>query len=99
MALWICVVVFAGCGCGGGTVRGSAGSGQQAKVSEAGSGAKPSNPSCPKCKSSKGVIPIAYGLPSLELGESADRGEVVLGGCVVGDDSPEWHCKTCKKNW
>jgi hypothetical protein len=57
------------------------------------------NPSCVKCKSSKGVVPIVYGHPLLGLWESADRGEVVLGGCVVDDDSPEWHCKTCKKSW
>ncbi|MEY2467341.1 MAG: hypothetical protein QOF21_39 [Actinomycetota bacterium] len=40
-----------------------------------------------------------YGLPDPEwllLRESAD---VVLGGCCISDESPEWHCKACGHEW
>ena len=30
------------------------------------------------------VVPILYGLPTAEAGEAARRGELVLGGCIVG---------------
>lgn len=37
-------------------------------------------------------MPILHGLPSFEAFEAADRGEVVLGGCLVTDDDPEFAC-------
>lgn len=37
---------------------------------------------CPKCVSER-VVPIMYGLPSDELFEDWDRGEVELGGCCI----------------
>jgi len=51
---------------------------------------------CPECESAD-VVPIVYGLPAPELFASADRGEVVLGGCVVGfaGDDPTHACKAC----
>ena len=64
-------------------------------VSEAG---KRETPLCPKCGSSE-VVPIAYGMPGSELVEAYERGEVELGGCVVTDRDPEWHCKTCGHEW
>ncbi len=39
------------------------------------------SPTCPRCGSAS--IPIVYGLPSGELFEAADRGEVALGGCEI----------------
>jgi hypothetical protein len=45
---------------------------------------------CPRCGSAG--IPIVYGLPSHELFEAADRGEVALGGCEVFDEQPRWRC-------
>ncbi len=47
--------------------------------------------SCPRCGSP--AVPIVYGLPAGELFEAADRGEVVLGGCMVWDEQPEWACR------
>jgi len=41
------------------------------------------------------MIPIVYGLPSPDMGESAGRGEIAIGGCFVGDDSPAWKCTVC----
>ena len=55
-------------------------------------------PNCPSCKSDN-VAAIAFGYPGPEMSEAASRGEIVLGGCIVNDDDPEWHCKDCKHNW
>jgi hypothetical protein len=49
---------------------------------------------CPKC-GSLDVVPIMYGLPSLEAMDEETRGKIFLGGCVVGDRDPQKHCKAC----
>ena len=58
----------------------------------------PKPPPCPACGSSK-VVPIVFGEPTMETEEAAQRGEVVLGGCLVmGDGSePKWACRGCGK--
>ena len=38
-------------------------------------------------------MPIVYGYP--EPSEAYDRGEIHLGGCVVSEHMPAWHCKAC----
>ena len=48
------------------------------------------SPACPTCGYPSRSI--AYGLPSFELFQSADRGEVALGGCVIMPDSPDFAC-------
>jgi hypothetical protein len=54
---------------------------------------------CPQCQSPD-IIPIAYGLPSEELLESAQRGEVHLGGCVMFmHPMADQYCKTCEFSW
>ena len=55
-------------------------------------------PACPQCGAAA-VVPIVYGLPGEELAEACRRGEVVLGGCCITDDMPEWHCKACEHEW
>jgi hypothetical protein len=50
--------------------------------------------SCPQCGGRR-LIPIAYGLPGPELFEAAERGEVILGGCLVDDANPLWQCASC----
>ena len=46
-------------------------------------------------------MPIVYGMPTGELEEKADRGEVVLGGCCLAVDEkgrsidPKWACINC----
>ena len=53
---------------------------------------------CSKCQSVN-VIKITYGTPSLDDKEMIARiksGFVVLGGCVIDEDSPAYHCKNCK---
>lgn len=56
------------------------------------------NPCCPKCKS-KQVIPIQYGLPTLEQVQMARKGKLKDGGCEVEMGSPDWHCKNCRHEW
>jgi len=56
------------------------------------------NPKCPKCGADE-TIPIIYGLPTPDMGEKYARGEVILGGCMVTDGIPIWHCKGCKNEW
>ena len=48
---------------------------------------------CPKCNNN--LIEIIYGMPSSELFEAEERGEVMLGGCCISDDNPKYHCKNC----
>ena len=50
---------------------------------------------CPVCGAE--AIPVAYGYPTSGMADEADRGELVLGGCVVGlpDGDPSWACPSC----
>ncbi len=56
---------------------------------------KPRGPACPECGTNH-VVPIAYGYPSSETFEAAQRGELMLGGCMVGVGNPTHHCKACE---
>ena len=51
---------------------------------------------CPRCGSSVAVIPMLYGLPTMEALKAAEDGLLALGGCDVSDRDPEWFCVTCK---
>ena len=44
-----------------------------------------------------GRVPILYGYPSIETMEAMKRGDpdLVIGGCVVTGDDPEWACREC----
>lgn len=55
-------------------------------------------PSCPVC-GSEDTVPIVYGLPTEETMEYARRGKVVLGGCIIHESSPAWHCNSCGYEW
>ena len=54
---------------------------------------------CPICGGK--VVPIVYGMPTGDLEETADRGEVFLGGCCIALDEngrsidPKWACINC----
>ena len=41
------------------------------------------------------VVPVIYGLPTEEAFESARRGEIALGGCIVDFDNPTIACTSC----
>ena len=51
--------------------------------------------SCPRCGKSDAIVPILYGLPAGEAMEEAERGEIALGGCMVGDIDPNYRCGRC----
>jgi hypothetical protein len=51
-------------------------------------------PPCPACGSTA-VVRIVYGYPNVELGNAERRGEIVLGGCLVGPESPAYECRIC----
>jgi Zn finger protein HypA/HybF involved in hydrogenase expression len=53
---------------------------------------------CPNCKSKDGVD-ILYGMPSSELIEKAERGEIALGGCVIEENKPDRRCLKCEHEW
>ena len=53
---------------------------------------------CTKC-GSKNTVRIVYGYPSQETLEIAKNGKVVLGGCIISDNDPVWHCNDCQNNW
>lgn len=56
---------------------------------------QPAFPPCARCGSAE-AVEILYGYPSIEMGGAADRGEIVLGGCIVGDESPDYQCRDCR---
>ena len=51
---------------------------------------------CPVCKSTK-MASILYGYPafSLELEVALEEKRVVLGGCFIVTDDPNWQCTAC----
>ncbi|QIS11170.1 hypothetical protein [Nocardia arthritidis] len=51
-------------------------------------------PLCPQC--GMAMTPIEYGKATYAAYESAERGEIILGGCVVSPDSPDWGCRMCR---
>ena len=53
---------------------------------------------CPTCHEKAGVN-IVYGMPSIEMAEQAERGEIALGGCVLDANEPERHCNACGAEW
>jgi hypothetical protein len=42
------------------------------------------------------VIPIVYGYPAPETEEAAERGELVIYGCLVGAEDPQHACQDCR---
>ena len=54
---------------------------------------------CPKCLKKDQVVKIIYGYPGPELGEAERRGKIMLGGCVIEEDHPEYYCKKCHRGF
>lgn len=60
----------------------------------------PARPSCPRCAgTASAVIPIVYGMLAPSSQDALDREEFHAGGCVVGEDSPDWFCRTCERSF
>jgi DNA-directed RNA polymerase subunit RPC12/RpoP len=53
---------------------------------------------CPKC-GSENVKRIIYGYPSPETVEDFYAGRVVLGGCMICPDYPDYRCANCGHEW
>mgnify|MGYP006435393845 CR=1 FL=1 len=49
---------------------------------------------CPACDSDK-ILDIVYGYPAESLDKGAQQGKVILGGCVITGDDPQWQCSKC----
>ena len=48
---------------------------------------------CHRCQAA--MVRVVYGFPGGDMFKAAERGEIALGGCVVGDDQPRWRCMSC----
>ena len=53
---------------------------------------------CPNCKSNN-VVPIAYGYPGPEMIDEFKEGKIHIGGCMIEEDSPDFHCNECEREW
>lgn len=51
---------------------------------------------CPRCGATESIR-VVYGYPTAETFEAAERGEVSLGGCVIGEESPDFMCRRCEQ--
>ena len=49
---------------------------------------------CAHCGGS--ALPVAYGMPGPEMVDASARGEIVLGGSIIGSDNPVWECVECR---
>lgn len=56
----------------------------------------PERPACPTCRMP--MTPIVYGLVGVELRREAERGEIILGGCVIEPGDARWGCRTCNES-
>ncbi len=52
---------------------------------------------CPNCGSK--MVDIVYGMPPADIGEKAKKGELFLGGCMISDNDPSYHCNNCKRSY
>jgi hypothetical protein len=45
------------------------------------------------------MTPFVYGFPGLDLMDKADAGEVILGGCGIGEYQPTHYCNVCQEQY
>ena len=50
---------------------------------------------CGHCGEMVQPLGVVYGLPTPETESRARRGDFMLGGCIVDQDSPTWACPNC----
>lgn len=53
---------------------------------------------CPRCEL-EDAVRVVRGLPDVSWARAADRGLVVLAGCVVVEDRGAFHCRACSYEW
>jgi len=52
---------------------------------------------CPRCGDE--AVRIAYGLPTGRTFAAAERGEIVLGGCLITGQDPDRAYLSCHHHW
>jgi hypothetical protein len=56
-------------------------------------------PRCRDCPGAPAGVPVVFGLPDPRAIEAADRGELVLGGCLMPETAPpRWACPACGRD-
>ena len=55
---------------------------------------------CPKCGSTN-IARYLWGMPSFtpDLQEEIKQGKIILGGCCITEQDPQYHCNNCKKDF
>ncbi|HTN92600.1 MAG TPA: hypothetical protein VL242_53395 [Sorangium sp.] len=53
---------------------------------------------CPVCAGPR-ILRILYGRPLPEAIALVERGEALLGGCIVLAGQPDWECSRCRHRW
>jgi len=55
---------------------------------------------CPKCGKKK-IAQFLFGMPAYSklLQRDMNEGVVILGGCEVSPDAPEYKCQDCGHEW
>jgi hypothetical protein len=53
---------------------------------------------CPKCGSND-CCRIFYGKPSSATMKRVERGEGILGGCMITGNDPNRYCPACRHRW
>ena len=54
-------------------------------------------PPCPSCGGK--LLLIRYGMPGISMMEAANRGEIILGGCIISEGDPDLECADCGKQF
>ena len=52
---------------------------------------------CPNCNNE--LIKIVYGMPSNEMFQKAEKGEIYLGGCIILPNNAVYYCSKCEKKY
>lgn len=50
---------------------------------------------CPRCGTWARMLPIVFGFPTPETFQAAERGELAIGGCIVGGEDASHACSAC----
>lgn len=48
---------------------------------------------CTVCRGK--AVPICYGFPSGAMVKAAERGVIILGGCIIDAGNPSYWCESC----
>ena len=52
---------------------------------------------CPNCGNE--MVDIIYGMPSSEAFEDCENKKLFLGGCLIDDNQPVYHCYECNRSY